>query len=173
MTHFGVFVGRLCPIHLGHEAVIKKMREDCGEKNCMVIIGSDNSPISLRHFFCYEERREFLRAIFQDIKVVGLADFQTDSEWLVALDDLIRLTGADPDQVVFYGGCEEDVTYYASLGRKVSILNRFDGSTPKVSATEVRDALIHGRSLKGLISKKLVEGIKKTFSNKWEIFKRM
>jgi nicotinic acid mononucleotide adenylyltransferase len=170
---FGVFVGRLCPPHAGHEVVVRKMVEDCGAGNCLVVIGSDNSPMSLRHFFSYEERRGFLKAIFPEVRVVGLADFPTDGEWLTALDDLIRLAGSSSEDAVFYGGCEEDVAYFVGYGRKVSILNRFDGTTPKVSATEVRDALIHGRSLDGLLNPQLAEAVAKTFRHKWEIFKRM
>ncbi len=159
-------------MHIGHEAVIRKMIEDFGD-NCMVVIGSDNSPMSLRHFFCYEDRRRFVKTVFPQVKIVGLADFQSDAEWLTALDDLIDLAGADPNQTAFYGGCEEDVIYYAGLGRKIRILNRFDGSTAKISATEVRDALIHDRPLDSLISAKLTEGIKEIFGHKWEIFKRL
>lgn len=168
----GIFVGRLCPVHLGHEMVIRKMKEDVGE-NCLVIIGSSNNPISLRHFFSYEERRELLRGIFPDIKSVGIPDYSTDGEWLAHLDDILNVADFDPQNTFFYGGCEEDIRWFVEKGRKCRIVNRFDGTTPKISATEVRDALIHRRDLINLLSPTIAEKVVKTFQQKWEIFKKM
>ncbi|MFH1030536.1 MAG: hypothetical protein V1770_04725 [bacterium] len=171
----GIFVGRLCPIHIGHEMVIKKMIEECGgEENCLVIIGSSNSPLSLRHFFSYEERREFLKKIFQGIRVVGLPDYPGDDKgWLVALDDILSLAKIAPQEAIFFGGCEEDVSFFIEAGRQIQILNRFDGSTPKISATEVRDCLIQVRSLDGLLNPAIAEFVQSKFRQKWELFKRI
>ncbi len=107
------------------------------------------------------------------MKVVGLPDYKTDTEWLSALDDMIRLAGIDPASVVFYGGCDEDIRFFTDAKRNVKIINRFDGSTPKISATEVRDALIHGRPLDGLVNQTLQSKIRDLFTKKWEEFKRM
>jgi len=52
-------------------------------------------------------------------------------------------------------------------------LNRFDGTTPKVSATEVRDALIKGRPLEGLIEPALISDLENRFIEKWEQFKKI
>ena len=171
---YGAFVGWVCPVHLGHEAVIKRMiTESGGEGNCLMLIGSANHPLSMRHFFSYEERRKLLAAIFPALRVVGLPDYPKDAEWMVALDDILAAAGAKPAEVVFFGGCEEDVRFFIEAGRKTSILNRFDRSTPKISATEVRDALIHGRELEALLNPAVIPGIQETFLRKWEAFKRM
>lgn len=167
-----VFVGRLCPLHIGHEVVIRKMIDDFPGRS-LVVIGSSNAPISLRHFFSYEERRDFLRKVFPDISVVGLPDFNSDAEWMVALEDILSIAGFDSKEVVFFGGCEEDVRFFTDAGRKVSLVNRFDGSTPKISATEVRDALIHERPLGGLLDPAIAELVHDVFMRKWEAFKRM
>ncbi len=168
----GVFVGRMCPIHLGHEEIIKKMVGECNA-DCLVIIGSSNAPMSLRHFFSYEERRRFIRKLFPEVAMVGLPDYPTDEEWLVALDDILLVAGINPGEAVFYGGCEEDIRFFLEAGRKYSLLNRFTGETPKISATEVRDALVHNRDLARLLSPAVAEEVKNTFRFKWEVLKKM
>jgi nicotinamide mononucleotide adenylyltransferase len=166
------FIGRLCPLHAGHEVVIRNMLETAGERS-LIVIGSVNTPLSLRHFFSYEERRDFLHAVFPGARIVGVPDFREDREWLLALDDVLSVAGFDPEKTVFFGGCEEDVRFFTEANRQTAILNRFDGSTPKISATEVRDALIHGRSLRGLVNEVLIDRIQSSFAAKWELFKRM
>ncbi len=168
-----VLIGRFCPVHLGHEAVIKGMIEKFGLENCLVGIGSSNHPPSLRHFFTYQERKNFLLGIFPDLKVFGLPDYVTDPEWMDALDDILSVSGLDPKEVVFFGGCQEEVEFFYSFGRKVEIVNRFDGTTPKVSATEVRDALVQHRPLDGLVNPELAKPIAELFNKKWEEFKKL
>jgi len=158
---------------LGHEAVIRRMLEECeGEKNCIVVIGSSNAPVSMRHFFSYSERRDFLLRRFPNIRVVGLPDYNNDVEWMLALDDILRAASFHPITTTFFGGCDEDVRYFVEAGRQVQILNRFDGSTPRISATEVRDALIHERSLKGLMHPDITDEVQSLFRQKWEKFVR-
>jgi hypothetical protein len=145
------------------------------EKNAAMLvgIGSANHPTSLRHFFSYEERRGFILKVFPGLKVFGIPDFPTDEEWILALDDILRLSGTDPSSVTFFGGCREEVDFFCRIGRKVEIMNRFDGSTPKISATEVRDALIRERNLEGLLNPAIADSVRRSFQEKWELFKKM
>lgn len=170
--NYGIFVGRFCPLHLGHEVVIQKMLADCDSQS-LLVIGSSNAGCSLRHFFSYEERRAFIHLLFPELKIVGLPDYTTDAEWLLALDDILLAMGINPTEAVFYGGCTEDIDFFLSAGRQSAILNRFDGSTPKTSATEVRDALIHDRSLDELLNPIIQQSVRELFSTKWEKFKRI
>jgi cytidyltransferase-like protein len=168
----GVFVGRFCPMHLGHEAIIRKMLDE--SESPLIVIGSSNNSPSMRHFFSYEERRNLIRKVFPDVPIVGLPDYSDDKIWLTALDDILSISGADPsNSITFFGGCEEDVRFFFEAGRTCVLTNRFDGSTPKISATEVRDALIHGRSLENLLNPAVVEDVKILFTEKWEKFKKM
>ena len=107
------------------------------------------------------------------MKVVGLPDYPNDEEWLVALDDLISATGINPAEVIFFGGCEEDILFFYEAGRNCQIINRFDGTTPKISSTEVRDCLIYGRTLEGIIDPTIVNEVQNLFKQKWERFKKL
>lgn len=171
-------IGRLNPMHLWHEAVVNSSLE-WFQWEILQILGSSNAQFSLRHFFSYAERREFFKKVYPNIPVVGIPDYKTDEEWLVALDDLLMshfwLQSREEvkSKVTFLWGCEEDVAFFFDDARKVQIVNRFDGSTPKISATEVRDALIHGRDLNNLLNNRLHEDVRNLFASKWEIFRKI
>jgi nicotinic acid mononucleotide adenylyltransferase len=173
MDKHGVFVGRLCPIHLGHERVIQAMLDQCGVEKSLVLIGSSNTPMSLRHFFSYKDRSAFLAQLFPNVRVMGLPDFPgDDDQWTLALDHMLAGAGMEPTKVTFFGGCDEDLRFFADNRLTVEV-NRFDGSSPKISATEVRDALIHERPLEGLLNPAIIKPVEELFRERWERFKRM
>lgn len=167
------YCGRFNPIHIGHEAVIGEMLRIFGPARSRVIVGSANTSQSLRHFFSYEERRSLIKAVFPYLMTMPLGDFPfSDDEWIVALDDLLISSGMDPNKTVFFGGCEEDIVFFLKLNRKCHILNRFDGTTPKVSATEVRDSLIHERSMENFLNPLIREKVQDLFRIKWMDFQK-
>lgn len=173
MKKHAVLVGRFNPIHNSHVHVINEMIKKYGQENCLVVVGSSNAGFSLRHFFSYHERREFIKKIFPDIRLVGLPDYHNDSEWLAALDDIIRVAGIDTSDLTFFGGCEEDIRFFLDDGRDCTIINRFDGTAPKISATEVRDCLIMGRPLDNYVDPVILNDLQKLFKEKWEKFKKI
>lgn len=144
MNNYGVYVGRFSPIHKGHEKIIRKMIENHGVERSLIIIGSSNNGFSLRHFFSYKERRAFILSEFPDVRLVGLPDYHRDDIWLLALDDILRLSNIDPRMVTYYGGSEEDVRFFIADKRSCEIVNRFEADI-EISATKVRDCLIHNR----------------------------
>jgi hypothetical protein len=173
MAEHGFFIGRLNPIHIGHEQVIDHMIETHGIDNSAVVIGSSNAETSMRHFFSYVERRAFIKTLYPELDVVGLPDYKGDAPWLQALDDIIEFKygqGSAP-QAEFFGGSEEDVGFFLAAGRRVRILNRYDGTTPKISASEVRDSLLHERPLEGLLNPKIACQVAELFHRNWQIFK--
>jgi len=173
-TRFAVQLARACPIHLGHEYLIREMIGEFGIENSLMILGSRNAPITLRNFFSYTEKKRFVKTIFPPLRVVGLPDFPDSMEkWFAALDALIERAFGKNADVTFFGGCEEDVVFFIENGRKVKLINRFDGTTPKISATEVRDCLVSGRSLDGLVNPLIEKEVRSIFAAKWEKFKKI
>ncbi|MFA7284997.1 MAG: hypothetical protein WC004_04230 [Candidatus Absconditabacterales bacterium] len=146
---------------------------DYHKNNCALILGSSNADFTLRNFFNYKERRDFIKTLYPDIDIAGLADQHNDELWIQSLDDIIGLKyKGDIKNVLFWGGCEEDISFFVERGRNYKTLNRFDGTTPKISATEVRDALIHNRSLSGLVDQKIVNEVTDLFQTKRKLFER-
>ncbi|MFA5926945.1 MAG: adenylyltransferase/cytidyltransferase family protein [Patescibacteria group bacterium] len=170
----GVYVGRFSPVHAGHEVVISHMIDVCGEANSLVVVGSCNHPISMRHFFSYKERRDLLRHLYPNLKVLGLPDYQSDEEWLLALDDILETCGIDPfHEATFFGGSRGDIEFFISASRQFEIINRYDGvASPKISASEVRDCLVEGRSIEGLVNPAIAQVVTDIFVPKWRDFRR-
>ena len=170
----GVYVGRFAPFHSGHCKVVGNMIKKYELENCLFVIGSCNASLSMRHLFSYEERREIIRSLYPEAKVVGLPDFPTDREWLLALDDILRIANIDPMTCEFQGGCLEDIEFFADAGRRYCLTNRFDVNTSvKISATEVRDCLIRGESLNGMVEPQVIPVIQGIFQRKWAMLKRL
>lgn len=164
---FGVFIGRMNPMHLGHQFQIEMLLRAFAERH-LVMIGSCNKDVSIRHLFNYDDRSDFIHAVHPSARVVPLPDFGKNEIWFKAIDHLIHAAGAQPKDVVFIGGCEEDVQFYGGTGRKVHIVNRFEGITKNVSGTEVRDALISGRSLEGMIDPRVIPLVNERFAHRWQ-----
>lgn len=169
INNFGAYIGRFAPMHLAHGQLIEEMISTYGD-NCLVLIGSCNRPMSFRNIFTYEDRRNIIKTIFPTVKVVGLPDFEDDKNWFCQLDDTLSFAGVNPKDVTFFGGCKEDVVFFQNA-RNIKIINRFDGSTPKISATEVRDALIEKRPLEHLLYKSTIPMIQEIFAMRWSSFK--
>jgi nicotinic acid mononucleotide adenylyltransferase len=172
MVNYGILCGRFNPIHVGHEANINWMLDNFGIENSRLIVGSANSQMSIRHFYSYEERRGFIKTIYPDIKIMPLSDFFTDDEWMLALDDLLQSSGIHPELATFYGGCEEDIEFFIKRNRHCKIINRFDGTTPKISASEVRDALIYKRDVDDFLNPLIKDKVVDMFNVKWSAFQK-
>lgn len=139
----GIYIGRLNPIHTGHENIINNMIKDRQEQ-CILVLWSINEKLSWRNMFTYKERATFIQKIFPGLMIQGIPDFLNDNDMRIfTLDQIIKAQYTwDIKNVVFYGGCEEEISFLLERNRTCKIINRFDGvSSPKVSATEVRDHL--------------------------------
>lgn len=167
---YGATMGRYCPLQMGHEIVIQTMQERC--ERSLIFVGSANAPWSLPLFFDYYERTSFLRAIVPGAKLVPLPDFPGDNRsWLQAVKDLLLAADFPADETVFFGGSDEDVLVLSEEGgMQTHIVNRYDGTTPIISASQVRDALIHGRSLEWMINPAIREVVQEIWRNKWPQF---
>lgn len=165
-----VYVGRFCPMHLGHQAMIGGVFY-AAPSNHLVLIGSCNQPISYRNLFGFKDRLEFIKLVYPHLKVTGLPDFKDDNaSWFENLDCMISLTGTDPKNVVFVGGCEEDITWFNLANRQTFIVNRFSGLTLDVSGTKIRDHLITGehKKLEGLLDSRIIPIVISKFKTQWE-----
>ncbi len=173
MGSFCVFVGRLGPMQLGHQFQVRILAEGFPGRH-LLALGSCSHSISHRHMFNYADRSDFVRAIYPHVRIIGIPDSDNNDDvmWFRFLDDYIRAAGGDPQDTVFLGGSEGDVEFYEGTGRKVYIVNRFDGTTTKISAEEVRDALIHGRSLDGMLDPRLIPIVQERFTLRYHELRR-
>lgn len=188
----GIYIGRFNPPHLGHCSVIDRMLEVYGEDH-IVFIGSANTKQSFRHFFSYSERYLLLKRMYPHLRIVGMPDIPgNDEEWLALLRSHIEaihggimdiprrgwedkgtdVGGVKGDfQAQFFAGCEEEVRYLTKRNYEVEIHNRF--TNVLVSSTEIRDCLVHSRSLQNKVDSRIAHDVQKMFITKWESFKNV
>ncbi len=156
-------------MHLGHQALIETMLKAYDERH-LLLIGSCNKETSVRHLFTYEDRRAFIKAVFPGARIAPLPDFEDDSAWFQALDDIVSISGGNPSTAVHIGGCQEDIEFFVDQGRTVRIINRFSGATPMVSGTQIRDALITERAsaLKECLDERIIPMVTERFRLRWD-----
>jgi len=164
----GIYMGRFSPLHLGHEFIIDQMLEKYDYHNSQLILGSCNSPLDYRNLFSYSDRHSFIKEIYPILDIIGLADHNSDEEWLLMLEDLITLMGCRKHEVEFFSGYEQDVIKLIDAGYTCTITNRYDGSTPLVSATQVREALIKEQPLDGLVNPILYSLLRSKFKLRYK-----
>lgn len=186
-----VYWWRLNPIHLWHEAVANKAKID--SDILLLFMGSIDNPQSYRHFFPADKREALIRKVYPDAIIIRIHDThnpeateeENDAQWVKNLDSLIDQAVPWDKEVTFYWWCEEDVAFFLEAGKKVAFMNRFDGTTPPISATEVRDFLIglettepnpEIRKLrlrdKNLVNSAIVDDLVDMFSEEWANFKK-
>lgn len=163
-----VYVGRFNPLHLGHTQVINSMRNEFPDN--MVVIGSCNSPMSIPNLFDYTQRRHLITTLFPTQRVVGMPDYGSDDVWLSHFNDMLRLVLKPEQEVTCFGGSYEDMAFYKDI-YNTKILNRYSGNTPKISATEVRDALIESRSLDSYVDKRIQDDVRSMFQHNWRLLR--
>jgi len=158
---------RACPMHLGHQAIVNAMVRDAGDmEHCLLFLGSSNRPLSFKYLFSFRERHEIARTLFPKLRILGIPDFPNDEDWLFNLNNELEHLGTSLANVTFYGGCHEDIAWFIDRGFATKIINRFSGAeSPIVSATQVRDALLEGRSLDGLVDTCIHAQVRTLFSD--------
>ena len=162
-NNIGIFVGRMCPMHIGHQAIISQMIEDCGVENCIIFVGSSNAKISWRVPFSYRDRSRWAKRLFKGIRIVGMPDLEgNDQAWLEMLDDYINaiFPGKSP---IFYGGSTEDIVFFYENGsRKVKIVDRKD---IPITATNVRILMLQGLSISDVVDKRIEKEVREVFTS--------
>ncbi|OWZ90420.1 hypothetical protein B9J07_27935 [Sinorhizobium sp. LM21] len=83
--HYGIFIGRFQPLHLGHEAVIRGALEKV--ETLIVVVGSSLLAANPKNPFSFAEREAMFARIFQHelstgrLILVPLYDYEHDHDW--------------------------------------------------------------------------------------------
>lgn len=170
----GIFVGRLCPIHIGHMETINRMIEDVGIENSIIILGSVGQKVSFRVLFSYHQRKNWIKTIYgDDIRIMGVPDFPNDdASWFDVIKDALHCSFGNDVEWVFYGGSVKDVEYFHNRSYTTKINDR---TKMPVSATVIRDMMLRGMPVDHFIDPKIKDSVLTNFakimedSEKWEV----
>jgi cytidyltransferase-like protein len=153
LIQVGVYVGRFNPIHLGHQRTIDHMI--CNHsRHSVLFIGSANASLSLRNLFSYRERKNFIKRLYPDLKVLPIADQKSDDDWFESLHDMVEAIFPFYHQINLYCGDLKDIANFPHSDRiTIKIVDRYEEQV--YSATEVRECIMMENSRRLL---ELVDG---------------
>lgn len=94
--HFGVFIGRFQPLHIGHEHVIRQALEKVDK--LIILVGSANIARNPKNPFTYKEREAMIQSAFtyetvaeKRIIIAPLDDhFYSDTAWVTQVQRKVR-----------------------------------------------------------------------------------
>lgn len=161
----GVFIGRCCPLTVGHEYIINRMLTNHGE-NSLVILGSTNVKVSPVNIFSFTERLYFVKEIFPNLQIVGIPDYNNNKKWLEHLDYILHQYNSSLKHAIFYIGNENDAYFFTNASVKTNVVDRYSGNAPKVSATQVRKNLYKNKDITGMVNPIIQENIISCFNQK-------
>ena len=188
----GIFLGRVNPLHNGHHNVIRTLLSDFGD-NHLILIGSCSESPNLHNPFNYTERSQFIRRCFPKTNIIGIPDCPNDNDlWYSLLKGYIlnftKMNTLVPDigwsdyqkpfelclkgkniRPIFYGGCSEELSFFTKYGFKTKIINRFE-SEYDMSSSEIKDCLVHGRSIEDLVPSEIIHSLQFKFAERWDSF---
>lgn len=147
----GLYIGRFQPIHIGHEAIIRKMLNEC--EQVIIAVGSAQESGTERNPFNFYQRADLITNVFYQhiiagrMSIIPLTDRKNpsnDASWGDYVFDIVKsLTTKTPD-VIYEGEEDERSTWYDNLNVEIVRVPRTD---IPVSATLVREAIKNGPSV--------------------------
>ncbi|MCK5614687.1 hypothetical protein KAR91_73175 [Candidatus Pacearchaeota archaeon] len=145
-----IFIGRVSPLTRGHQRPLTLMTDTYGYNNSLLVLGSSNTPISVRNLFSYSDRVKLIQHKYPDMRIIGIADQNNDKMWLESLYDILKV--AFPDSTsknyTFFTGSHDDVPWlrgYFGSTTDINVVDRDEEGA--VSATKVRESLFNCQSI--------------------------
>ena len=157
---FAVFIGRFQPIHLGHEAIIRKAFEI--SNHAIILVGSSTASRSLRNPFSFAERKEMIEIAVQNItkapkkwlpaSILPVADSAYNfHDWLIRVKTLIAnevsslssIYGdvSKPPRIALLGHYKDDTSYYLNYFPEYDFIP-VDTMEGGIGATAIREQLL-------------------------------
>ena len=153
---YAVFIGRFQPLHLGHEAIIRKAYEI--SETPIIIVGSSTASRSLRNPFSYEERRDMIEGAIE-VMYPGIGDAPPETtpyivrpisdsaynfhDWLIRVKSLIKEETRDSIKVALLGHYKDD-TEYLNFFPEYDFIP-VDSMEGGIGATRIREDMFEGK----------------------------
>lgn len=160
-TH--TLIGRFQPMHNAHLEVIKKIYNNLGKyDNLVIAIGSSQHLRTCNNPLTVDEREKMIKLCFSDNKIINykiihLPDFEEDEDWMRNLRSKLNIIQIkDLDNIVFYSGNERVVKIFSEKNINIKKIKLIKG----ISASQIRTLIIQGKEWKHLVPKSVYEVLK-------------
>jgi len=150
-----LFIGRVQPIHNGHEVVIRKLVKQHG--SITIGIGSANEQGLMRNPFSFKQRKRMLQSALADIvdriKIIPINDKHNDKAWREHVLSLGKFTHFATDNEWVRRCLKESLKEAKYPG----VVER-----DQLQATRVREELASGREWERRVNPKVAEYLKRS-----------
>ena len=172
---FAVLIGRFQPFHAGHEQLFRHAERIA--KEILFIIGSHNSPVSIRNPWTTEEREHFIRLSLagyapERIHIIPITDSAYNfNDWLIRVQRKVEALAGN-SRIVLVGHYKDDTSYYLNYFPQWT-LEALPTQADGLSSTAVRNACFEGRleEIGKQVSPLVFEALKEWM--KTEVFKTL
>lgn len=172
---YAVLIGRFQPFHIGHEQLFQHASKLA--QNIIFIIGSHNSPVSIRNPWTTEERERFIRQTLsrydpECIHIQPVSDSAYNfNDWLIRVQRQVEVLAGN-SKIVLVGHYKDDTSYYLNYFPQWS-LEALPIQANGLSSTAVRIACFEGQleEIKKQVSGEVFEALKEWM--KTETFKAL
>ena len=137
-----VFIGRFQPFHDGHKFVVTEALQRA--KNVIMLIGSANSPRTIKNPFSFDERKQMILGTFDDVESARIHclpiddTLYNDHQWLYNIQSALHHQTQGQGRIGIIGHTKDDSSYYLSLFPNWSAIEL--PSFENLSATPLRKA---------------------------------
>jgi bifunctional NMN adenylyltransferase/nudix hydrolase len=117
MTKLAVFIGRFSPFHNGHAKIVDTALKQ-GFDRVLILVGSANRPRSERNPFSFEERKNIIKTIYSDMRVIvePLNDIAyNDQLWISQVQKAVANYQPFDDMVSLIGHKKDATSYYLNM----------------------------------------------------------
>ena len=156
--HAAVFIGRMAPLHKGHEHIINTALENANE--VIIVLGSSFAARSFRNPFTFEERKAIIKAAFpqDNVKVVPVSDYPyDDNKWVAAVQSAVMSSvkfTPDPARIALIGHKKDETSYYLNLFKQWDSIAV--GNIDGINSTQIREALFVGKARDMIAAKRMM-----------------
>jgi len=182
---YAVFIGRFQPLHLGHEAIIRKGLEIAN--HVLIVVGSSTASRSLRNPFTFEERKTMIELAVGEmgfprkwlpVTILPLADSAYNfHDWLIRVKTLInaaakstpiRVMGQpinNSPRIALLGHYKDDTSYYLNYFPEYDFIP-VDTQEGGIGATAIREE-IFGNEHPGYLMKYCSLAVRNWITDTW------
>jgi len=154
-----IFIGRFQPFHKGHLKAIKWILKR--EKEIFIIIGSSQESSTKDNPFSFSERKKMIERTLKsekikNFKIYGMPDFKNDIFWA---KKILKITKLNLKEVIVFSQNPWTKRCFQKIGVRVKAHPMFYNN---LSATQIREKIIHNKNWRNLVPKTVYQFLKKT-----------
>jgi len=142
-----VYIGRFQPFHNGHKDIVEKI--SLKAKKTLIIVGSIDSPRSIKNPFSFEERKAMIKnsVHVQYLSVSGVLDYTYDNNrWIKAVSEIVK-SECPNGRIAIAGHFKDNSSNYLNYFPQWDLIemDSYSHYGDQVNATNLRNLYYEGK----------------------------